>query len=56
MMVRTNTYLRQDQDESLENIIKEVGFGKKAQLVRNAVDEYIEKYNNTKKINKNEND
>ena len=43
-MIRTNTYLRQDQDEALEQIIKDTGFGKKAQLVRKAVDEFIEKH------------
>lgn len=43
-MIRNQIYIREDQEISIKEIIKEMGIGTKAQIIRVAVDDYIKKY------------
>lgn len=44
-MKRTQIYLTNPENESIKEIIKKNSGGTKAEIIRRALDEYIEKYN-----------
>ncbi len=46
-MIRTNIYLTEEQEKGISEVIEKNKMGTKAQIVRNAIDEYLDKYNNT---------
>ena len=45
-MKRTQIYLTDSENESVKQIIKKNGGGTKADIIRRALDEYIQKYLN----------
>lgn len=45
-MKRTQIYITDSENESIRQIIKENGGGTKADIIRRALDEYIQKYLN----------
>ena len=47
-MKRTQVYLTEPENKSINEIIKKNGGGSKAEIIRRALDEYIEKYKNSK--------
>lgn len=51
-MKRLDMYITEKQEESIGKIIEETKLGTKSQHIRNAIDEYIEKYYNTDESNK----
>lgn len=55
MKIRTNIYLEDYQEEGIAKIIEINKLGTKAQIVRNAIDEYLNKHNIEKNIVKREN-
>lgn len=55
-MTRNQVYLRKDQNESIDKILKEIGYGTMAQFIRTAIDNEVEKYNNKNKLNLKENE
>ena len=51
-MKRLDMFIHEEQEESIAKIIEETKLGTKSQHIRNAIDEYIEKYKQENKSNK----